>query len=75
MESMYLLFDRMKLAVEPAGAATTAAALGPLAARLRGRRSALIVCGANIDPERYSDWLRQGAARWQARERDAGRSA
>jgi threonine dehydratase len=72
MESMYLLFDRMKLAVEPAGAATTAAALGPLAGRLRGKRSALIVCGANVDPERYSDWLQQGAAGWRSRKIEAG---
>jgi threonine dehydratase len=75
MESMYLLFDRMKLAVEPAGAATTAAALGPLASRLAGRRSALIVCGANVDPERYAEWLRQGAARWRSREPEAGARA
>jgi threonine dehydratase len=67
MEGMYLLFDRMKLAVEPAGAATTAALLGPLRDRLSGQRVALIVCGTNIDPERYTDWLRQGAGRWQAR--------
>jgi len=72
MEAMYLLFDRMKLAVEPAGAATTAAALGPLASRLRGKRSALIVCGANVDPDRYSEWLKQGAARWRSRETEAG---
>jgi threonine dehydratase len=67
MEAMYLLFDRAKLAVEPAGAATTAGLIGPLRDRLAGLKVGLIVCGANIDPERYSDYLRQGAGRWQAR--------
>ena len=47
--AMGLLFAEMKLAVEPAGAAATAALLGPLAERLRGRRTAVIVCGTNID--------------------------
>lgn len=48
-EAMRLLFRGMKLAVEPAGAAATAALLGPLRERLRGRRVGLIVCGTNID--------------------------
>ncbi|RMH20407.1 MAG: threonine/serine dehydratase [Acidobacteria bacterium] len=47
--AMGLLFRDMKLAVEPAGAATTAALTGPLRQRLRGRRVGLIVCGANTD--------------------------
>ena len=46
---MALLFRAMKLAVEPAGAAATAALCGPLRERLRGKRVALIVCGTNID--------------------------
>jgi threonine dehydratase len=66
-EALYLLFDRMKLAVEPAGAATTAALLGPLRERVGGRRIGLIVCGANIDPSRFSQFLDRGAARWRAR--------
>jgi threonine dehydratase len=44
-----LLFHEAKLAVEPAGAASTAALLGPLRDRLAGRRVVAIVCGANID--------------------------
>jgi threonine dehydratase len=44
-----LLFDEMKLAVEPAGAASTAALTGPLRERLAGRRVGVIACGANID--------------------------
>jgi threonine dehydratase len=47
--AMGLLFLEMKLAVEPAGAAATAALCGPLRARLQGKRVGLIVCGANID--------------------------
>lgn len=47
--AMGLLFRSMKLAVEPAAAASTAALRGPLAGRLRGRRVGLIVCGTNID--------------------------
>ncbi len=47
--AMGLLFSGMKLAVEPAGAAATAALLGPLRERLQGKRVGVIVCGANID--------------------------
>ncbi|MBM3516750.1 MAG: threonine/serine dehydratase [Alphaproteobacteria bacterium] len=47
--AMALLFREMKLAVEPAGAAATAALCGPLRERLRGRRVGVLVCGANID--------------------------
>jgi threonine dehydratase len=47
--AMGLLYSDMKLAVEPAGAAATAALLGPLRERLQGRRVGVIVCGANID--------------------------
>ena len=47
--AMGLLFSEMKLAVEPAGAAATAALAGPLRERLQGKRVGVIVCGANID--------------------------
>lgn len=43
------LLEQAKIAVEPAGAAATAALLGPLRDRLLGRRVGLIACGANID--------------------------
>lgn len=49
-QAMGLLFREMKLATEPAGAAATAALVGPLREKLRGKRVALIVCGTNIDP-------------------------
>jgi threonine dehydratase len=48
-QAMALLFRSMKLAVEPAGAAATAALCGPLRQRLAGKHVGLIVCGANID--------------------------
>ncbi len=47
--AMKLMFDEMKLAVEPAGAASTAALIGPLRDRLAGKRVGVIACGANID--------------------------
>jgi threonine dehydratase len=55
--AMLLLFVSAKLAVEPAGAAATAALVGPLRHRLRGKRVGLIVCGANIDPAGFSAHL------------------
>lgn len=55
--AMRLLFEEMKLAVEPAGAAATAALAGPLAERLHGQRVALVVCGTNIDRETFGRYL------------------
>ena len=48
-QAMLRLYQGVKLAVEPAGAAATAALCGPLRERLAGRRVGVIVCGANID--------------------------
>lgn len=53
-EAMRFLLEHAKLAVEPAAAAATAAAMGPLRERLAGRRVALIVCGSNIDTQSYA---------------------
>jgi threonine dehydratase len=47
--SMGLLFSQMKIAVEPACAATTAALLGPLRDELAGKKVLLLFCGSNID--------------------------
>jgi threonine dehydratase len=58
--ALALLFQAAKLAVEPAGAASTAALLGPLCQRLAGRHVGLIVCGTNIDPETYTRYLKRG---------------
>lgn len=48
-EAMGLLFQGMKIAVEPACAATTAAITGPLRDRFYGKKVVLIFCGSNID--------------------------
>ena len=52
--AMRFLLRTAKLAVEPAGAASTAALFGPARERLRGKRVAAIVCGANIDEATYA---------------------
>jgi threonine dehydratase len=52
--AMGLLYSSMKLAVEPAGAAATAALCGPLLDRLRGKRVGVLVCGSNIDLESFA---------------------
>ena len=54
--AMGFLFRRMKMAVEPACAATTCALLGPLRKELAGRRVALVFCGSNID---WDTWQSQ----------------
>lgn len=52
-KTMELLFNEMKLAVEPAGASATAALQYKLLDELRGKRVGIIVCGTNIDLETY----------------------
>ena len=48
-EAMRLLFFGMKLAVEPAGAASTAGLMGPLKEKIRNQKVGIIACGTNID--------------------------
>ncbi len=48
-KAMGYLYSNMKIAVEPACAATTAALLGPLRGDLAGKRVVLVFCGSNID--------------------------
>ena len=60
--TMALIFDELKMAVEPAGAAATAALLGPLAVRLKGQRVGLLLCGTNIDFDLYVDEVRAAKA-------------
>jgi threonine dehydratase len=55
--AMGLLFADVKLAVEPAGAAATAALCGPLRERLGGKRVGVIVCGTNIDPATFAQQM------------------
>jgi threonine dehydratase len=59
-QGMALLFQDAKLAVEPAAAAGVAAVLGPLRARLSGKRVAVVVCGANIDGATFCTLLSRG---------------
>jgi threonine dehydratase len=59
---MNLLFREARLAVEPAAAAATAALMGPLAERLRGRHVGVLVCGANIDVEGFAAQIGAGRA-------------
>lgn len=47
--AMRVVHQGLKLAVEPACAATTAAALGPLAEALQDRTVVLVLCGSNSD--------------------------
>lgn len=46
---MRMVFEDLKLAVEPAGAAALAAIVGPLKEELQGKRVCAVVCGSNID--------------------------
>lgn len=53
-QTMGIMFRDLKLAVEPAGAAALAAALGPLRPVLSGgKRVGVVVCGSNIDLETF----------------------
>jgi len=52
--AMRVLFDELKLAVEPACAAATAALLGPLRDTLQGRRVGVLLCGSNTDPASFA---------------------
>jgi len=56
-DAMRFLLSAAKLAVEPAGAAATAALLGPLRARLAGKRVGVIACGGNVAPATYAKHL------------------
>jgi len=52
--AMSFLFHEMKLAVEAACAASTAALLGPLLETVRGRPVVIVLCGSNIDWAMYA---------------------
>jgi threonine dehydratase len=58
--AMGFLFNRMKMAVEPACAATTAALFGPLRGRFNGEKVVIVLCGSNIDWETYQGWANLG---------------
>lgn len=56
--AMGFLFRSMKIAVEPACAATTAAILGSLRSDLRDRNVVLTMCGSNIDWNTFAGQVR-----------------
>lgn len=60
--AMVTLLHELKLAVEPAGAAATAALLGPLRERLRDRRVGVLVSGSNIDAPSFAAHLAAAGA-------------
>ena len=59
-EAMGMLFRDLKIAVEPACAASTAALYGPLNGRYEGEKVVLVLCGSNIDWETYESQARLG---------------
>ena len=59
-QAMLLIFEDLKLAVEPACAATTAALLR-CASSLAGKRIGIVLCGSNIDWHSYCAHVDQAA--------------
>jgi threonine dehydratase len=57
-EAMRVLFESAKLVSEPAGAAALAALMNPLRERLDHMSVAVVVCGANIDPQTFAGLIR-----------------
>jgi len=55
--AMRILFEDVKLAVEPAGATAMSALLGPLKAELYEKKIGVIVCGSNINCESFHEIL------------------
>ena len=55
--AMALIFRELKLAVEPAAAASTAALMTTLRERVRGMRVGIVICGTNIDFRRYAEHM------------------
>jgi threonine dehydratase len=58
--AMLTLFAQLKLAVEPACAAATAALLGPLRETLQGKRVGVLLCGTNTDPQTFAAHIERG---------------
>jgi threonine dehydratase len=59
--AMHALYEDLKLAVEPAGAAATAAVTGPLKARLVGKKVGVVICGSVIDIDSFASHVRTAA--------------
>ncbi|MGE3294118.1 MAG: threonine/serine dehydratase [Geminicoccaceae bacterium] len=60
IDAMRLALDALKLLLEPAGAAATAALLGPLRERFAGMKVGVLVCGSNIDLATYMRLVEDG---------------
>lgn len=56
-KTMKLMFEELKLAVEPAGASALAASIGPLSEKITNKKVGIIVCGTNIDSPSFRDIL------------------
>jgi threonine dehydratase len=54
VDAMNLLYDEFRLAVEPGGAASTAAAIGPYRDQIEGKKVLIFLCGSNIDLGTFS---------------------
>jgi threonine dehydratase len=65
--AMTLIFRELKFAVEPSAAVATAALIGPLRNRLRGKRVGVILCGSNIDFQTYAAHFAAAPAEAHAR--------
>lgn len=52
-QMMRVMFEELKLAVEPAGASAMAGAVGPLSEKVGGKNVGIIVCGTNIDTDSF----------------------
>ena len=59
-ETMGLLFRELKIAVEPACAASTAALIGPLSGRFSGKKVVTVMCGSNIDWQTFAQHANLG---------------
>lgn len=59
-DALARIFHDLKLCVEPAGAAATAALAGPLRQKLQGKKVGLIVCGSNLDSTLFNQYLKRG---------------
>ena len=60
-DAMRFFFERMKLVVEPSGAAALAAVLHDRIPDLAGRRVGILVSGGNIDAVRYAELIAPAA--------------
>ncbi|MEL6650990.1 MAG: threonine/serine dehydratase [Bacteroidota bacterium] len=56
--TMEIMFTDLKIAPEPACAASLSALLGPLRERLVGKKVGVIACGSNIDLDTFHRYLR-----------------